>query len=75
MLHWWRLEKSKGKMKIIPSLAVLTALAACAVQPTSLSAADEGVALAIVYDTSGSMSETVRDKNGSATPKYVIANK
>ncbi len=32
------------------------------------------MALAIVYDTSGSMKETVRDATGKPAPKYVIAN-
>jgi uncharacterized protein YegL len=38
-------------------------------------AQDDGVALAIVYDTSGSMKEQVRDRNGKLAPKYVIANR
>jgi von Willebrand factor type A domain-containing protein len=36
---------------------------------------EEGVALAIIYDTSGSMKENVRDKSGNPAPKYVIANR
>ena len=41
-----------------------------------LSAADEdGVALAILYDTSGSMKDNVPDSSGSRSPKYVIANR
>lgn len=35
----------------------------------------EGVALAIVYDTSGSMKESVGDSNGGTSPKYVIGNR
>src|SRR5207248_2986803 len=35
----------------------------------------EGVALAIVYDTSGSMRQSVRDANGQLTPKNVIASR
>src|SRR5262245_48221398 len=63
-------------MKIIPSIAVLTVLAAGARGLSSLSAAEpEGVALAIVYDTSGSMKDAVRDKHGNASPKFVIANR
>ena len=38
-------------------------------------AADEGVAVAIIYDTSGSMKETVHDLKGRPAPKYVIANR
>jgi len=41
----------------------------------SLAFAEDGVALAIIYDTSGSMRETVRDQNGGASPKYIIANR
>ncbi len=38
-------------------------------------AADEGVAVAFVYDTSGSMKEPVRDGTGKMVPKYVVANR
>jgi hypothetical protein len=61
-------------MRFIPSLAVLFAL----VIPGAarLNAAEEdGVALAIIYDTSGSMNDLVADKTGKPTPKYVIANR
>lgn len=37
--------------------------------------AAEGVALAIVYDTSGSMKEFVRDKTGKSTAKDVIGRR
>src|SRR5437899_12452431 len=36
---------------------------------------DQGVAVAIVYDTSGSMKQPVRDANGKLTPKFVIARR
>src|ERR1051326_541898 len=36
---------------------------------------EEGVALAIVYDTSGSMRELVRDGTGKMAPKYQIARR
>src|SRR5215471_13820626 len=39
------------------------------------SAAEEGVALAIIYDTSGSMKDAVPDQSGGSTPKYLIANR
>ena len=42
---------------------------------TRASGQEGGVALAIVYDTSGSMKDSVRDKAGRATPKYVIGNR
>jgi uncharacterized protein YegL len=62
-------------MKIILSLAVMTALVALE-QGTACRAADQdGVALAIIYDTSGSMKDPVRDANGGSSPKYVIANR
>ena len=38
-------------------------------------AAEEGVAVAIVYDTSGSMKESVRDADGKLAAKYLIANR
>jgi len=43
--------------------------------PLTLRAAEEGVALAIIYDTSGSMKELVSDSSGGFSPKYVIANR
>jgi len=36
---------------------------------------EEGIALAIVYDTSGSMTDPVPDGGGGRAPKYVIANR
>ena len=63
-------------MKIIPSLALLAALVALEPATPCARAADEdGVAVAILYDTSGSMKETVRDAKGKQSPKYVIANR
>jgi len=38
-------------------------------------AAEEGIALAIVYDTSGSMADPVPDGAGRRSPKYQIANR
>jgi hypothetical protein len=38
-------------------------------------AEQDGIALAIVYDTSGSMEKPVASQNGGTLPKYVIANK
>ena len=62
-------------MKIILSLAVMAALAVLEQGTTCRAAEQEGVALAIIYDTSGSMHDTVRDSTGRAAPKYVIANR
>jgi len=52
-----------------------TLAAVIASQAPMFAAQDDGVALAIVYDTSGSMKEQVRDRNGKLAPKYVIANR
>jgi hypothetical protein len=63
-------------MKLITSLAILTALAALAPGSDRVRAADEqGVALAIIYDTSGSMREQVPNNSGGTSPKFVIANR
>ena len=63
-------------MKKISSLAVLTVLAVAGLAPARATAAEEdGVALAIVYDTSGSMRDPVPDQAGRSAPKYVIANR
>ena len=43
--------------------------------PQAVRAAEEGVALAIVYDTSGSMKELVPNATGGFSPKYAIANR
>ena len=64
------------RMKTIPPLAVLIGLATLGPGLTPLHAAeDDGVALGIIYDTSGSMNHPVPDKSGGASPKYVIANR
>ena len=44
-------------------------------QGTNCRAGEDGVALAIIYDTSGSMHDAVRDATGRQSPKYVIANR
>ncbi|HWH71509.1 MAG TPA: vWA domain-containing protein [Candidatus Sulfotelmatobacter sp.] len=63
-------------MKVNLFLAGLTVLAVLGLGSARLSAAEEdGVALAIVYDTSGSMKDPVRDSNGKSCPKFVIANR
>jgi hypothetical protein len=55
-------------------VAAVAALAGAGT-PAARGADEDGVALAIVYDTSGSMKETVRDERGQPTPKYLIANR
>jgi hypothetical protein len=62
-------------MKIILSLAVMTALVALEQGTTCRAADEDGVALAIIYDTSGSMNEPVRDSTGRLSPKYIVANR
>jgi hypothetical protein len=59
------------------TLLRLTLILACMASPClrAPAAADEGVALAILYDNSGSMKQSVRDANGRQTPKYVIARR
>jgi Mg-chelatase subunit ChlD len=57
-------------------LTVLAALSFWALGSAAVYAAtDEGVAVAIVYDTSGSMRDSVANETGQATPKYLIANR
>jgi hypothetical protein len=63
-------------MKIIPFLAVLMAVTLAGPGVLRSNAAEEdGVALAIIYDTSGSMKDPVPDQSGNSAPKYVIANR
>jgi hypothetical protein len=63
-------------MKIVSSLAIMGALVVLGqVTGRAIAAEAEGVALAIVYDTSGSMKDPVRDAAGKPSPKYVIANR
>jgi len=63
-------------MATIRLVTILTTLAVRIASPAPLCAAqDDGLALAIVYDTSGSMKEQVRDRNGKLAPKYIIANR
>jgi hypothetical protein len=64
---------SKTSMSRVLLLAALAALSC--IQVTSAAAEEEGIAVAIVYDTSGSMKESVRTANGGYAPKYKIANR
>ena len=58
---------------LIPASCMIAALLATPFP--GFAAQEDGVSLAIVYDTSGSMKEQVRDRNGKLSPKYVIANR
>jgi hypothetical protein len=77
--HHWRFgvpEKLSLNMKLIRFMTVPIALAALGASATPACAADEeGVAVAIVYDTSGSMKQPVKDGAGKSSPKYLIANR
>ena len=64
------------KYRDVWQIAALAALAVLGIGSPSLQAAEEdGVALAILYDTSGSMKDAVPDKDGKPAPKYLIANR
>lgn len=62
-------------MKSVSSLVVVTVLLLAGGYPAKLRGAEEGIALAIIYDTSGSMKDPVPDASGGTSPKYVIANR
>src|SRR2546426_3159044 len=69
-------HKNSLKTKTVPLITALAAVIAAAFNPAqSIAAEDEGVALAIIYDTSGSMKELVTDSAGKSSPKYVVANR
>jgi hypothetical protein len=57
----------------LSALAVLAAVGSFSLP--AFAAEEDGVALAIIYDTSGSMREPVPDQHGNPAPKYVIANR
>src|SRR5947208_1872483 len=76
MLHSRAGLGSRLRFNMKPFFAILAAFVALASGRVCAAAADEeGVALAIIYDTSGSMKEMVRDQTGKPAPKYVIANR
>jgi hypothetical protein len=62
-------------MQIFSALVVLNVVLLTGFWPITVRGAEEGVALAIIYDTSGSMKEPVADASGASAPKYVIANR
>lgn len=75
--NWLRRSNDKRGlgMKTIHAFALMSAALLLAL-PARVAAADaDGVALAIVYDTSGSMQEPVRDETGKLSPKYKIGNR
>lgn len=63
-------------MKAMRSVIMLATLIAGAVAPAQVMAAEpEGVALAVVFDASGSMQQAVKDADGTRSPKYAIAKR
>jgi von Willebrand factor type A domain len=63
-------------MKTIRWVVFLTVLTVVGLGSGGLRGAEEdGVALAIIYDTSGSMRDPVLDRADQSTPKYIIANR
>jgi len=65
----------RSTMRIIPSVLLVSIGILLGTGPLPACAADDdGVALGILYDTSGSMKDRVPDSHGGTSPKYVIAN-
>ncbi|HVV74289.1 MAG TPA: vWA domain-containing protein [Verrucomicrobiae bacterium] len=62
-------------MKTVPLAALIALVAGTPGFVPYCAAEEDGVALAIIYDTSGSMKDPVPDKSGGSSPKYVIANR
>jgi len=60
------------KLKALRFFTILFTLASVV---CGAAAGEEGVALGIVYDTSGSMKQPVPDGNGKMSPKYIIARR
>jgi von Willebrand factor type A domain len=60
----------KALLVVLLAMVMLTILGTPAVVR-----AEDGIAVTIVYDMSGSMKEKVRDRDGKQTPKNVIANR
>lgn len=67
-------SRFRSEMRIIPSVLAAVAILLGPGLIRLSAADDDGVALGILYDTSGSMKDRVPDSNGSNSPKYVIAN-
>jgi hypothetical protein len=69
-------RRSTEPTAMLRALLVLFVTACVALQPLASFAADaDGIALAIVYDTSGSMKEPVRTADGRQAAKWVIGNR
>jgi hypothetical protein len=71
-----RADGVSSQMKIISRFIVAAVLVLLGQAINSFAAPQEdGVALAIIYDTSGSMRDPVPDESGRSAPKFVIANR
>src|SRR5258706_3571837 len=72
-----RVAGTKFRMRALFSSVIFLAavLALAAGEVRTASPEQDGIAVAIIYDTSGSMRESVRDANGKPSPKYRIANR
>ncbi len=63
-------------MKIMLVATILPVLTVAGPSCAVVNAAeDSGIALAIIYDTSGSMKDAIKDQTGHSAPKYLIANR
>lgn len=67
-------RRFRSEMRIIPSVLVSLAILLGPGLLHLFAADDDGVALGILYDTSGSMKDPVPNSSGSTSPKYIIAN-
>ena len=77
-LSGWRFGKNYSPNKLITSvfsISLFAAFAGVGIGSAARAADEDGVALAIVYDTSGSMKEAVADRSGKPAPKYTIADR
>jgi hypothetical protein len=68
-------RRFRSEMRIIPSVLIFISMLLGPGLLRLSAADDDGVALGILYDTSGSMREPVPDSKGSTSPKYIIANR
>ena len=60
-------------MKHIPSLILVAALVFLRATPACVGATEDGVAVAVAFDASGSMLESVKEADGRSSPKNIIA--
>src|SRR5207249_7589218 len=68
-------ERSTGRRALLQLLVLLIIAPVGCGDERPAAPAEEGIALAIVYDTSGSMADPVPDGAGGRAPKFVIANR